>query len=111
MPDGWLHEDFSFRDLMEPLSSGKKGSSAIMTRMKNELDEQWVSALEALQWKYASETDVILAIGRAVEKTVDISTCSDEIQTLINNFIARKIDHILKFKEHKPECNNASDNL
>lgn len=111
MPDGWLYEDFTFRDLMEPLSSRKKGSSTIIAKMKNELNEEWVSALEALQRKYASETEVILAVGREIEETVDISACSDRTKALIHDFTVKRTDHILKLKVHKPEGHNASDNL
>lgn len=86
--------------LFEPLSSWKKGTSAILLKIKSELSKEGLVFYENWTQKYKWEIDIIIALWRWEEEAnIILADLSPEVQQLIQNFTQKKVDYLLQLSD------------
>ncbi len=99
-------------ELFESLSSGKKGTSVILSKIKSELSEEKWDFFDTWSQKYKSEVDVIVALWRWEEESISIlGDLSANVQKLIQDFTQKRINHIIQMKEKKNSNLNNRETL
>jgi len=98
-------------DLFDWLSSAKKWTWAILSKLETELSPEWYSFYVTWSSRFKSETDVVVALWRWEEGILTFfSELSPQVQEMIHDFTVKRVEHVIQLKVVK-DTRNDRDSL